>query len=388
MAKSKSFFGLRRGSTKTLTYSVLDGQQITKDRVTQVKNPRTVSQLMQRMKAAPAQKFYNALNSASANGVINHSFEGVAYHEPTRRAFLSLAMKKNGGPYVMKGVQTWVPADYVIAKGSLPVPAVVFGDDITAESGETLHIIKSGDTLDAADVQAMLLINIAQNVQVSIVAVGLNGSVYEPTAYEFIAKAGETIPDSDYGFTLTIATKEDGSARASLNVGQYAGAIILSRQDAGGKWLRSDSRMWISDLIRAQYYTGSALQAAIDSYAQDKSANSLNSPYFLNQATSRAYDGSIIAVTVTDAGTTEASGKVYTFLMGMKADIDGQIRYQYVTTDGKITGGLVGIDGKPIEGVTVTDVDGWPDMDAYPMLGAGDKGAVQYTDGMLAQAGF
>ena len=33
MAKSKSFFGLRKGSTKSHTYSTLDGQQITKDRV-------------------------------------------------------------------------------------------------------------------------------------------------------------------------------------------------------------------------------------------------------------------------------------------------------------------------------------------------------------------
>lgn len=48
MAKSASFFGLRRGSTKTLTFSVLDGQQITKDRVTEVKNPRTDMQMQQR----------------------------------------------------------------------------------------------------------------------------------------------------------------------------------------------------------------------------------------------------------------------------------------------------------------------------------------------------
>ena len=48
MAKSKSFFGLRRGSTKSLTFQVLDGVQITKDRVSEVKNPRSVSQMKQR----------------------------------------------------------------------------------------------------------------------------------------------------------------------------------------------------------------------------------------------------------------------------------------------------------------------------------------------------
>lgn len=37
MAQSKGFFGLRKGSTKSLTFSVLDGKQITKDRVYDVK---------------------------------------------------------------------------------------------------------------------------------------------------------------------------------------------------------------------------------------------------------------------------------------------------------------------------------------------------------------
>ena len=49
MAQSKGFFGLRKGSTKSLTFSTLDGKQITKDCVYDVKNPRTESQMRQRM---------------------------------------------------------------------------------------------------------------------------------------------------------------------------------------------------------------------------------------------------------------------------------------------------------------------------------------------------
>ena len=44
MAISKSFFGLRRKSTKSLTFSVLNGKQITKDRVSAVKNPKSEAQ--------------------------------------------------------------------------------------------------------------------------------------------------------------------------------------------------------------------------------------------------------------------------------------------------------------------------------------------------------
>jgi hypothetical protein len=48
MAQSLSFFGNRRGSTKSHTYQVNGGQQITKDRVDEVKNPRTNGQMVHR----------------------------------------------------------------------------------------------------------------------------------------------------------------------------------------------------------------------------------------------------------------------------------------------------------------------------------------------------
>ena len=48
MAQSKSFFSNRRGSTKSHTYQVNGGQQITKDRVDEVKNPRTTGQMVHR----------------------------------------------------------------------------------------------------------------------------------------------------------------------------------------------------------------------------------------------------------------------------------------------------------------------------------------------------
>lgn len=55
MAKSKNFFGKRKGSTKSLTFSTLsingNRTQITKDRVKYVKNPNTEAQQWQRAKA-------------------------------------------------------------------------------------------------------------------------------------------------------------------------------------------------------------------------------------------------------------------------------------------------------------------------------------------------
>lgn len=85
MAKSKSFFGLRKGSTKTLTFSVLDGQQITKDRVTDVKNPRSKAQMEQRCILKTAALAYSTLKS-----IVDHSFEGTTYGAASQRKFMQL----------------------------------------------------------------------------------------------------------------------------------------------------------------------------------------------------------------------------------------------------------------------------------------------------------
>ena len=88
MAKSKSFFGLRTGSTKSLTFQVYRGQQITKDRVTRISNPRTDSQMVQRALVPIV-----AASRAALKGLVAHSFEGVAYGDQSLKMFSSLNLK-------------------------------------------------------------------------------------------------------------------------------------------------------------------------------------------------------------------------------------------------------------------------------------------------------
>ena len=85
MAKSKSFFGLRTGSTKSLTFQVYRGQQITKDRVTRISNPRSEAQMRQRAIIPIV-----AARRAALKGLVDHSFEGVAYGDQSLRKFSEL----------------------------------------------------------------------------------------------------------------------------------------------------------------------------------------------------------------------------------------------------------------------------------------------------------
>ena len=117
MAKSKSFFGLRSGSTKSLTFQIYQGQQITKDRVSRVRNPRSDSQMSQRALIPIVSAARSALK-----GLINHSFEGVAYGEASLREFSKKNLRAGAltvTSYSPNGVSNPGFADFIISHGSI-----------------------------------------------------------------------------------------------------------------------------------------------------------------------------------------------------------------------------------------------------------------------------
>lgn len=118
MAQSKSFFGLRRGSTKSLTFSTFNGKQVTKDRVTDVKNPRTEAQMINRMLNYTAMSAYSAMKE-----IVDHSFASKSYGLQSMRHFLSrnYSLLKYGTETMRYssykgGVE---PAMYLVSEGSL-----------------------------------------------------------------------------------------------------------------------------------------------------------------------------------------------------------------------------------------------------------------------------
>lgn len=120
MAKSKSFFGLRTGSTKSLTFQVYRGQQVTKDRVYRVANPRTDAQMQQRALIPIVAAARSALK-----GLVDHSFEGVQYGEASLKEFSALnlragALKVNS--YSPIGYSNPGFANLIVSKGSINEP--------------------------------------------------------------------------------------------------------------------------------------------------------------------------------------------------------------------------------------------------------------------------
>ena len=121
MAKARNYFGLRTGSTKSKTFSILNGWQIEKDRVYGGKNPRTNAQMRQRMVMATASAAYSGMRE-----IVDHSFEGVTYGQPTMSKFISenakmLLKGNNGTDFVYNDYQYrgCLPNPYLVSKGSV-----------------------------------------------------------------------------------------------------------------------------------------------------------------------------------------------------------------------------------------------------------------------------
>ena len=117
MAISKSFFGLRTGSTKSLTFQVYRGQQITKDRVYRISNPRTEAQMKQRAIIPIV-----AASRAALKGLVDHSFEGVNYGNDSLRKFSELNLRSGKlivESYAPNGYSNPGFASLVVSNGSL-----------------------------------------------------------------------------------------------------------------------------------------------------------------------------------------------------------------------------------------------------------------------------
>ena len=168
MAKSKSFFGLRKGSTKTLTFSVLDGQQITKDRVTDVKNPRSKAQMEQRCILKTAALAYSTLKS-----IVDHSFEGTTYGAASQRKFMQLntaIVRDNAHDgksligFASYKDSTPNMGQFIISQGTLaPIPAGVISLSFAASS---LAINYNGGVASTAALANALGVNLGDIVTI------------------------------------------------------------------------------------------------------------------------------------------------------------------------------------------------------------------------------
>ena len=261
MAKSSGFFGIRTGSTKNFTFSELNGEQITKERVTRVKNPRTISQMRQRMLMATIGAAYSYLKA-----ITDHSFEGKTVGQQNMSEFMRVNLNKfrdaalnSKATYAMNayGDKLVNPMRYILAKGSLPaMPFVInasnqialtydVADASTAEKVYDAMGIKKGDMVTFVWVvgNASLVAGVFRYTpqQLNIVRLKADkaGDIENPhDAFSYESNHA----DLDINVNLSAGVLKLVSTEANF------GAVILSRQNAG-TWLRSNATMVVNKSI-------------------------------------------------------------------------------------------------------------------------------------------
>lgn len=263
MAKSKSFFGLRKGSTKSHTYSTLDGQQITKDRVYDVKNPRTEGQMKQRMLMTTVGAAYKFMKS-----IADHSFEGKASGMACMREFNSRNLNRfkkaagaNGSvPFNEYKDGDINPLPFILSAGSLP------GFDFKLNDASQLEIAFTSEDADLTTAEGIYAaMGIKKNDLVTFCSVigegGVINNVFEYTAERFdvvrlVADKSGAVANAIDAFTVSTNNMEASvnaivaGSTLTITSGECDfGAVIQSRK-ADTNWLRSSSVMVVSaDLI-------------------------------------------------------------------------------------------------------------------------------------------
>lgn len=318
MAISKSFFGLRRGSTKSLTFSILNGRQVTKDRVAFVKNPNTIAQRLQRMKFLAMQLILNA----GLGDIIDHSWENKRYGSESRQYFASKALKLSG-PFIGKDQELCVPMPVQVSEGTLdPVP-------VSLDKG-AINVL----AMDA---------NVQPGEQITIIAV-FEGKVYVERA---ICKA-VTLDGEDKGYVWEKSNGMDSKEDKGLKDAALFIALGIEKNDpcgfaairskyTNGKWNRSTATIEINEAAEDAYYTADAMNVAVQSWDTKANENMLSN-WYLNLSDT-VYDGADVVISVK----TQSGGN--TKVRARMVNVQGELIPYIYTTTGTAAGNCITSSG-------------------------------------------
>lgn len=250
--------------------------------VSDVSNPKTEPQAIQRLKMAPAVNFYRLLGQ-----ILDNAWQGQRYGNLSRQYFMSQAMTQTTGiPFIVKGDKRFYPGEYPVAQGSLVRQSVT----AIADDKLTTSLVSPGVSGTWGEFSQGLInknFGIKDGDKLTFILVGTTALGEYLPAYSYVildttntTAAADIIASSNLAFA--------GSADAQLQVGVInavsgivAGAVILSRLDttSGVKWLRSNSVMFCSEDYKEIMMGATAYQSALASYM---SSENMTSDWYLN----------------------------------------------------------------------------------------------------------
>lgn len=252
-------------------------------------NPQSNAQADQRMKLNVANMMYRAIEP-----VLSRSWQNKTYGQESRNFFMSQVLKSGleteGGwlPFIEKGVYNPVPAEVPVSVGSI-------GTDTTVEfdSGGVNHTTFFGDQDGTADgiIEAGQKNGLEDGDQITMVACFDTGIlkgdapsniyiwIYDSVIFDTTATEASALLTGSRGRLKMFMDSAGGLSVVETKAENFpsALAIIISREkapDAGKAGLRSTSKMFVYDDVKAVWGTASQYGRARRSYQKVSTAES------------------------------------------------------------------------------------------------------------------
>lgn len=296
MATQNSTITVKGKLGNIVGYKGRNGQRLARIRQTEVKNPKTVAQTIQRLIIATASRAYGRMKT-----IVDHSFEGITYGGPTQSEFLKQAANDLRAYFAanypefqvtdqkeLKGL-SW-PNDamgsgigLMVSRGTLQtIPAEVASDVLVfgaALSGNKIADVmnalgaKKGDQITICGLSygewfesRYIINNDATDAQLAV--------TWDPTGTADAFDAQTSVGDH----TLII----DNSRLVVEDCTAYC--VILSRKE-GNKWLRSTQRLYAVDSAAVWESEADELPAnVLLAWMEGTTPIETENPYYLNQA--------------------------------------------------------------------------------------------------------
>lgn len=308
MATQNSTITVKGKLGNIVGYKGRDGKRLARIRQTEVKNPKTDGQVIQRMILATASKAYGRMKS-----IVDHSWQGVTYGGVSQSYFLKRAMED---------IRAFVAANYptatetnllnlrglaepkalamagvglLVSEGTLPTINAVL---TTGENPEFDHFGGMTVTENASISNVLGALGAVAGDQLTIIGIASNGQFY---ASRYVVNAdatttqlGEEWDGTSDGDAFDKVKSSVGTLNISVSEGKIipaiggglsviAASIILSRKD-GNNWLRSTQRLIpIGDNIGALLVENGP-DVVIPMWQAGTAEIGTESPYFLNNA--------------------------------------------------------------------------------------------------------
>lgn len=313
MATQNSTITVKGKLGNIVGYKGRNGKRLARIRQTEVKNPKTDGQIIQRMILATASKAYGRMKS-----IVDHSWQGVTYGGVSQSYFLKKAMERIRNfvaesmavfPSTITDPLKWVglarpdklaEAGYglQISEGTIPSVIATYAQEGEGEEADTVldhfgSLVKDADAQTIAIVKNVLTALGAQpGDQITSVAILSNGEFAKSRYVIKVDASNEELEESwpanvpDGGPFDDNETKVNNAAYiltdgnkikvASLTSDVKAAAIIISRKD-GNVWQRSTQYLMpVRDV--------SVVDSIIKLWQLGTTEIPTDNPYYLNNA--------------------------------------------------------------------------------------------------------